>query len=177
MSPVEQRAPAGSIELYQGAWMTICRSQRGDIHNARARGPLNKCQGSMKRTTEGRKMHSTSGSVWKLRTDCLEEDRGIPFTSQSLPHTLKFYLFAYFGCAGSLLLCAGFLQLWRVGATPRCGAWASSWWPLLGGFSCCGAQALQQEKPPQWKAHATELQSSPGSLQLRAAMKTQYSLK
>ena len=42
----------------------------------------------MKRTTEGRKMHSTSGSVWKLRTDCLEEDRGIPFTSQSLPHTL-----------------------------------------------------------------------------------------
>ena len=89
--------------------MTICRPQRGDIHSARARGPFNKCQGSTKRTKEGRKMHSTSGRVWKLRTDCLEEDRGIRFTSQSLPHTLKIYLFTFFGCTGSLLLCAGFL--------------------------------------------------------------------
>ena len=55
--------------------MTIYRSQRGDIHSARARGPFNKCQGSMRRTTEGRKAHPTSGSVWKLGTDYLEEDR------------------------------------------------------------------------------------------------------
>ena len=43
-----------------------------------------------------------------------------------------------FGCVGSLLLSAGFLWLRRVGATLRCGAWASH----CGGFSCCGAWAL-----------------------------------
>ena len=43
-----------------------------------------------------------------------------------------------FGCVGSLLLCAGFLKLSRVGATLRCGAWASH----CGGFSCCRAGAL-----------------------------------
>ena len=43
-----------------------------------------------------------------------------------------------FGCVGSSLLCAGFLQLWRVGATLRCGVRASH----CGGFSCCRAQAL-----------------------------------
>ena len=48
-----------------------------------------------------------------------------------------FYLFI-FDCVGSLLLCAGFLQLWRAGATLRCSAWASH----CGGFSCCGAWAL-----------------------------------
>ena len=47
------------------------------------------------------------------------------------------YLFM-FGCVGSLLLCAGFLKLSRVGATLRCGAWASH----CGGFSCCRAGAL-----------------------------------
>lgn len=46
---------------HQRTWMTICRPQRGDIHSARARGPFNKCQGSTKRTTEGRKMHSRLG--------------------------------------------------------------------------------------------------------------------
>ena len=50
---------------------------------------------------------------------------------------LFIYLFIY-GCVGSLLLLAGFLQLWRAGATLRCGVWASH----CGGFSCCGAQAL-----------------------------------
>ena len=50
---------------------------------------------------------------------------------------LNFY-FLFFGCIGSLLLCAGFLQLWWVGATLRCSAWASHW----GGFSCCRAWAL-----------------------------------
>ena len=43
-----------------------------------------------------------------------------------------------FGCVGSLLLHAGFLQLWRAGATLRCGARASH----CGGYSCCGAWAL-----------------------------------
>ena len=36
------------------------------------------------------------------------------------------------------MLHAGFLQLWQVGATVRCGVWASH----CSGFSCCGAQAL-----------------------------------
>ena len=48
-----------------------------------------------------------------------------------------FYLFI-FGCVGSLLLGAGFLQLWQAGATLRCGARTSH----CGGFSCCGARAL-----------------------------------
>ena len=43
-----------------------------------------------------------------------------------------------FGCVGSSLLCAGFLQLRRAGATLCCGVWVSH----CGGFSYCGAQAL-----------------------------------
>ena len=52
----------------------------------------------------------------------------------------KFFFFNFFifGCIGSLLLHAGFLQLWRVGATPCCSARASH----CGGFSCCRARAL-----------------------------------
>ena len=50
---------------------------------------------------------------------------------------LFIYLFI-FGCVGSSLLCVGFLQLWRVGATLRCGAQASH----CSDFSCCGAPAL-----------------------------------
>ena len=50
---------------------------------------------------------------------------------------LFMYLFIY-GCIGSSLLHAGFLQLWRAGATLRCGAPASH----CGGFSYYGAQAL-----------------------------------
>ena len=48
------------------------------------------------------------------------------------------YLNFNFGCVGSSLLCAGFLQLHRAGATLRCGAQASH----CGGFSCCGARAV-----------------------------------
>ena len=47
------------------------------------------------------------------------------------------YLFI-FGCVGSSLLHAGFLQLLRAGATLCGGVRASH----CGGFSCCGAQAL-----------------------------------
>ena len=50
---------------------------------------------------------------------------------------LFIYLFI-FGCVGSLLLRAGFLQLRRVGAALHCGARASH----CGGFPCCGARAL-----------------------------------
>ena len=48
-----------------------------------------------------------------------------------------FFKFIIFGCAGSLLLRAGPLQLWRAGATLRCGAQASH----CGGLSRCGARA------------------------------------
>ena len=51
------------------------------------------------------------------------------------------YLFIYlfiFGCSGSSLLHAGFLQLQQAGATLRWGARASH----CSGFSCCGAWAL-----------------------------------
>ena len=46
--------------------------------------------------------------------------------------------FFFFGCVGSSLLQAGFLQLWQAGASLRCCAWASH----CGDFSCCGARAL-----------------------------------
>ena len=48
---------------------------------------------------------------------------------------LFIYLFSIFGCIGSSLLHAGFLQLWRAGATLRCSERASH----SGGFSCCGS--------------------------------------
>ena len=48
------------------------------------------------------------------------------------------FIYLFIGCVGFSLLCAGFLPLWRVGATLRCGVRASH----CGGFSCCGAQAL-----------------------------------
>ena len=51
---------------------------------------------------------------------------------------INFFLKFIFGCFGSSLLRAGFLQLGRAGATLRCGVRASH----CSGFSCCGAQAL-----------------------------------
>ena len=50
----------------------------------------------------------------------------------------KFIYLFIFGCVGSSLPHAGFLQLRRAGATLPCGARASH----CGGFSCCGARAL-----------------------------------
>ena len=50
-----------------------------------------------------------------------------------------FLLLFIFGCVGSSLLRAGFLQLQRAGATLRCSAQAS----LCGGFSCCSTRALE----------------------------------
>ena len=53
----------------------------------------------------------------------------------------EFFLVSFcfcFGCVGSSLLCAGFLQLQWAGATLRCGVRASH----CSGFSCCRAWAL-----------------------------------
>ena len=50
---------------------------------------------------------------------------------------ILFYLFI-FGCVGSSLLRAGFLWLWRAGATLRCGARTSH----CGGFSVVVAREL-----------------------------------
>ena len=55
-----------------------------------------------------------------------------------IPCTFKFTYLFIFGCVGSSLLCAGFLQLQRAGATLPSSAGASH----CGSFSCCGAQAL-----------------------------------
>lgn len=49
---------------------------------------------------------------------------------------LKFLPLFTFGCTGSLLLHVA--ELWQMGATLCCCAWASD----CGGFSSCGAQAL-----------------------------------
>ena len=53
-----------------------------------------------------------------------------------------------FGYVGSSLLCAGFLQLRRAGATLRCGVRASH----CGGFSCCEALALGTRAQQLWLA-------------------------
>ena len=67
--------------------------------------------------------------------------------------TFYVWLLIYlFGCLGSSLLCAGFLQLRRAGATLCCGAQAShccgssllqSRGSRCTGFSSCGSQALE----------------------------------
>ena len=78
---------------------------------------------------------------------CLTPSLKLPFKSVFCPIIIipsvntvpSFFFFSFFfGCAGSSLLHAGFLYLWRAGATLRCGAWASH----CDGFSWCGAQAL-----------------------------------
>ena len=51
---------------------------------------------------------------------------------------LIYFIYFIFGCVGSSLLCMGFLQLRRAGATLCFGVRVSH----CGGFSCCGAQAL-----------------------------------
>ena len=68
----------------------------------------------------------------------------------------KFYLFMYIcmyvcmyvciGCVGSSLLCVGFLQLWRAGATLCCGAQASH----CSGFFCCGAVLQARRLQQLW---------------------------
>ena len=66
--------------------------------------------------------------------------------SVSLPFfliNLFIYLFTIiFSCVGSLFPCKGFLQLWRAGATPHCGARA----PHYHGPSCCAEHRLQTRR-------------------------------
>ena len=69
----------------------------------------------------------------------------IPFHSESFAESFSFFFFFIylfylfiFGCVGSSLLRACFLQLRRAGATRRCGALASH----CGASSCYGAWAL-----------------------------------
>ena len=52
---------------------------------------------------------------------------------------LKSELYTVCGCAGSSLLCAGFLWLQQAGAPAHCGVWTSH----RGGFSSCRAWALE----------------------------------
>ena len=60
------------------------------------------------------------------------------FPIQLVVMFLLHLFFFFFWCVGCSLLCAGFLQLRRAGATLACGAQASH----CSGFSCYGAQAL-----------------------------------
>ena len=62
------------------------------------------------------------------------------------------FIYLFISCVGSPLLCAGFLQLQRAGATLHCGARASHCGGLsllwttgsrCAGFSSCGTQAQQ----------------------------------
>ena len=58
----------------------------------------------------------------------------IDFILFYLFYFIYFILFYFiFGCIGSLLLCASFLYLQRMGTTLHCGAQPSH----CGGFSCC----------------------------------------
>ena len=59
------------------------------------------------------------------------------YTSLSLWKFLWFFFF-FNGCAGSSLLCSGFLWFRWVRATSHWGAWASHWVDI----SCCRAHAL-----------------------------------
>ena len=43
----------------------------------------------------------------------------------------KIYLFTYFSCPGSSLLCVGFLELWQMRVTLLRGAGFSLWWLFL----------------------------------------------
>ena len=87
---------------------------------------------------------------------CIHVNLNCPIQHTTIPMTFIFYivfiyLFIYlfiFGWVGSSsLLRAGFLQLWRAGATLHCGAWASH----CGGFSCCGAQAPGARAQQLWR--------------------------
>ena len=64
------------------------------------------------------------------------------FIQHSFIKHISFFLinlFIYFWlCWVFIPACVGFLQLWRAGATLRCGVRASH----CGGFSCCRARAL-----------------------------------
>ena len=69
-----------------------------------------------------------------VKTAVIRDD----INSERTPFLKIYFIYFIFGCVGSSLLCAGFLWLWRAGATLRCGVQVSH----CSGFSCCGARAL-----------------------------------
>ena len=84
-------------------------------------------------------MHVGSSSLTRDRTQapCLRAQSLNPCATREVP---EFYLFIFiylFGCIGSSLLYAGFLQLRRAGTTLRWGAWT-----YCGRFPCCRAWTL-----------------------------------
>ena len=92
------------------------------------------------------------GQMWSLLLHLTLLDSESPTRlCSSLKIIYLFIIFFIFGCAGPLLLCVGFLQLWRVG-TIRCGVPAShhggfschrAWVLGHAGFSSCSSQALE----------------------------------
>ena len=84
----------------------------------------------------------SNGQKTSLRSD-IESSSINTQTQISISTTVEklkdsYLFFFFFCCVGSSLLCMGFLQLQRVGATLGCGARASH----CGDFSCCQAWAL-----------------------------------
>ena len=77
--------------------------------------------------------------------------------------TIYIYIFFLGGCVGSLFLCEGFLQFWRVGATLHRGARASH----CRGLSHCGAQAPDAQAQSSWVTGLAALRHV-GSFQTRA---------
>ena len=71
---------------------------------------------------------------------------GLPQLTPLLLFVLSFIYLFIFGCVGSSLLCEGFLQLRRAGATLHRGARASHY----RGLSCCGAQAPDAQAQQLW---------------------------
>ena len=73
-----------------------------------------------------------------------------------------YFLNFIFGCAGSSLLCAGFLQLRQIGGILSQRAWGS----LCSGFSCCREQALGAQASVavacRLSSHSTRAQLLPG---------------
>ena len=75
---------------------------------------------------------SSDGGLWLLQRESLNVHK----KPSTFPLFLKKFIYLFMAVLG--LGCLGFLQLWRAGATLRCGAGASH----CGGFSCCRARAL-----------------------------------
>ena len=63
-----------------------------------------------------------------------------------LYHKVLFIYLFIFSWVGSSFLCKGSLQLWQVGATLHCGAWAFH----CRGLSCCGARAPDAQAQKLW---------------------------
>ena len=75
-----------------------------------------------------------------------EAENGLSVPTANFVFFFKFICLFIFGCAGSSLLCEGFLQLRQAGATPHRGARASH----RCGLSCCGAQAPNAQAQQPW---------------------------